>query len=99
MTIDEAIVKLNSLIQLNICPNLFNEIIEWLKELKTYKEYGVINKESFDKGYNKAIDDIVDRIFTILPNDIETRISSGALAIELSNIAERLKDGVKNEIN
>lgn len=49
MTIDEAIVKLNSLIQLNICPNLFNEIIEWLEELKAYQQLDLEIPQHFTK--------------------------------------------------
>lgn len=49
-------------------------------------------KEHDKEIYNQAIDDFVDRIYAILPNDIETRISSGAIALELSNIAEQLKE-------
>lgn len=37
-SIKDAITKLHQLIQLNMCPKLFREIIGYLEELQEYKE-------------------------------------------------------------
>lgn len=54
-----------------------------------------IDLEEHDKEiYNRAVNDLTDKIFKILPDNIETEISSGAFAIELSSIAESMKQSV-----
>lgn len=96
MSIDEAIVKLNSLIQLNICPNIFHEIIEWLEELKELRKFkndftdlGKLYSEIRLEERNKAIDDFMKEICKI---DMET-----LLFMKLKDISKLLKDGVNNE--
>lgn len=82
----------------------FEQVSEWLAELKTYKEYGVINKKSFDKGYDKAIDDFkVECHKQISKNHEKYGFNQRHLVnldcAEIDMIAEQLKDGGKNEIN
>lgn len=40
MTIKEAILQLKSLVNMNMCPNLFNQVIKWLEELEQLKAGG-----------------------------------------------------------
>ena len=94
MSIDEAIVKLNSLIQLNICPNLFNEIIEWLEELKAMRN---LDKTNFSDGYNKGIDDAVKVIENSKSIFDNSRHCSMGEKDRLQNLIKKLKAGGKND--
>lgn len=80
--------------------NYCYQLIQWLEELKTYKEYGVINKESFDKGYDKALDDVLAKI----KEPTEVKISHwqehdviDSRQREIIKKIKKLKDGGENE--
>ena len=113
MTIDEAIenLKYDNEIDMCICDMIPN-ILEWLKLLKWYQqsmedipdESGVLPKDVYHAGYEKAIDDLIakcesakfaDDYETVL-SDIHQGVNSGlAMAI---HFAKELIGG-KYEIN
>lgn len=81
---------------------LFNHNNEYSEreELKTHKEYDAINKESFDKGYNKAIDDFAEQLsirYTILEERGYAGVTFEKLIQNVFEYAEQLKGGASNE--
>ena len=76
------------------------QIAEWLEELKEYKKnsntcpmcdtYCSYIAEEFENGYNKAIDDFVEK----LKQDVMA-ITFGLRICDIDRIAEQLKGGVK----
>lgn len=95
MTIDEAIenLKYDNEIDMCICDMIPN-ILEWLKLLKWYQqsmedipdESGVLPKDVYSAGYNKALEDFKEAI------DKEDREEPLVLDMfEIEEIAEKLK--------
>ena len=81
------------------------QLAEWLEELKCYKndndfsEYADrLHKIAFNSGYNKAIDDLLEDA-----NELSIEVDAGTYTMKaigiglLKNIAEKLKEGGKNE--
>ena len=82
--------------------DMYEHLAEWLELLKWYEqgmedipsESGVLPKDVYHAGYNKAIDDFVNFAST-LPT-VEQK--DGTIRpMWLEEIAEQLKAGVKNE--
>ena len=100
MTIDEAIAKYKEIINTDAnCPAHCNiscdkcvqesrQLVEWLEELKEYKENQHRSlRHMYEKGYNKAIYDFVEELkdYFVIPHDVRV--------IEMK--AEQLKAGGK----
>ena len=105
MTIDEAIAKYNEItntdancpahcnISCDKCMQESEQLVEWLKELKKYKEKpeGYLWDEAVQQGYNKAIDDFIhecDRICGFYNGN-----NKNLTREDILNIAEQLKVG------
>ena len=58
------------------------------------------NLDGHDKQIRAdAIDELVDAIFDRLPNDMDAMIPNSVLTVEISYIAEGLKEGENNDNN
>ena len=97
MTIDEAIEFCNEKsknIKLRTEPKTFEQIAEWLEELKANrialeKANGYL-EANYRLGYNKAIDDFVKMAYE------ELLYSEGLTEIDIDYIAEQLKAGASD---
>ena len=87
------------------CAEEHEQLAEWLEELKCYKndndfsDYADrIHKIAFNSGYNKAIDDLLGDA-----NEMAIEVDTGTYTMKairiglLGKIAEKLKEGGKNE--
>ncbi len=94
LTIDEAIAfcyeKSNN-IKLKAEPQVFIQLAEWLEELKVYQQHEIICNKGYNAGYNKAIDDIKEKL---MQNGFI--YTQHALDV-FDGIAEQLKAGGENE--
>ena len=80
------------------------QLADWLEELKAYKQntdicpmcdtYCSYLAEEFENGYNKAIDDFVEK----LKQDVMA-ITFGLRICDIDRIAEQLRVGGENEQN
>ena len=112
MTIDEAIEDLKYDIEIDMyIHDIAPQIAEWLELLKWYQqgmedipsESGVLPKDVYHAGYEKAIDDLIAKCENakfaesdeIALSDIHTGVNSGlSMAI---HFAEQLKAGEQND--
>lgn len=92
------------------CGRYHEQISEWLEELKMYKSLApkelVSEKQrndrnteyikGFNSGYNKAIDDFMEKIDDDICNDC-SKCGNGCRLLELRKIAEQLKAGTIND--
>lgn len=114
MTIDEVIKFCNEKsknIKLKVEPQVFIDIADWLELLKWYQqgmedipsESGVLPKDVYRAGYNKAIDDFAEKLsdecfeqsMTVV---FENRVKADVLTLDglteiIFEIAQQLKDG------
>ena len=87
------------------CAEEHEQLAEWLEELKCYKndndfsDYADrLHKIAFNSGYNKAIDDLLEDA-----NEMAIEVDTGTYTMKaigiglLKKIAEKLKEGGKNE--
>ena len=87
------------------CAEEHEQLAEWLEELKCYKndndfsDYADrLHKIAFNSGYNKAIDDLLE-----YANEMAIEVDTGTYPMKaigiglLKKIAEKLKEGGKNE--
>ena len=87
------------------CAEDHEQLAEWLEELKCYKndndfsDYADrLHKIAFNSGYNKAIDDLLEDA-----NEMAIEVDTGTYTMKaigiglLKKIAEKLKEGGKNE--
>ena len=104
MTLDEAIEfckEKSKNIKLRTEPKTFEQIAEWLEELKQYRAIGTVEecKNSVLKileAYNKAIDDFVKEICKMIvqsENNDNYRFYAVEIKQAIADIAEQLKDG------
>ena len=105
MTIDEAIKQFEydaecNRADLDLSYAKDNEqVAEWLKLLKWYEqgmedipsESGVLPKDVYHAGYNKAIDDFVESVKNLIADSSVIRFK------DIDEIAEQLKAGGENE--
>ena len=80
MTLDEVIEfckEKSKNIKLRTEPKTFEQIAEWLEELKQYRAIGTVEEYSnivldIQKAYNKAIDDFVEELkdYFVIPHDV-----------------------------
>ena len=96
MTIDEAIAMMHEWADYE-CYNeeqiqaseAFNQIAEWLEELKIYQQHEIICNKGYNAGYNKAIDDFMksvrDIVFDYYTNEAYIKYD------DLCKIAEQFK--------
>ena len=118
MTIDEAITKYKEITNTDAnCPSHCNiscdkcvdeskQLVEWLEELKVYRENSNgYNKEDIELNrnamYNKAVDDFAILMKETLNHDwastkISEQIIYNRLFDKCNEIAEQLKAGVRN---
>ena len=103
MTIDEVIAKYKEITNTDaICPAHCNipcekcvqesgQIAGWLEELKIYQQHEIICNNGYNAGYNKAIDDIKEKL-------MQNGFIYTQHALDVFNeIAEQLKAGDTNE--
>ena len=104
MKLDEAIEfceEKSKNIKLRTEPKTFEQIAEWLEELKQYRAIGTVEecKNSVLKileAYNKAIDDFVKEICKMIvqsENNDNYRFYAVEIKQAIADIAEQLKDG------
>ena len=104
MALDEAIEfckEKSKNIKLRTEPKTFEQIAEWLEELKQYRAIGTVEecKNSVLKileAYNKAIDDFVKEICKMIvqsENNDNYRFYAVEIKQAIADIAEQLKDG------
>ena len=104
MTLDEAIEfckEKSRNIKLRTEPKTFEQIAEWLEELKKYREIGTVEecKNSVLKileAYNKAIDDFVKEICKMIvqsENNGNYRFYAVEIKQAIADLAEKLKAG------
>ena len=76
------------------CAEEHEQLADWLEELKDYRENQHRSlRHIYEKGYNKAIDDFVN-----FANTMPTVYVDGEIRpMWLEEMAEQLKEGVKNE--
>ena len=80
MTLDEAIEfckEKSRNIKLRTEQKTFEQIAEWLEELKQYRAIGTVEEYrnsvlDIQKAYNKAIDDFVEELkdYFVIPHDV-----------------------------
>ena len=103
MTLDEAIEfckEKSKNIKLRTEPKTFEQIAEWLEELKQYRAIGTVEecKNSVLKileAYNKAIDDFVKEICKMIvqsENNDNYRFYAVEIKQAIADIAEQLKN-------
>ena len=88
-------------IKLRTEPKTFEQIAEWMEELKQYRAIGTVEecKNSVLKileAYNKAIDDFVKEICKMIvqsENNDNYRFYAVEIKQAIADIAEQLKDG------
>ena len=103
MTIDEVIAKYKEITNTDaICPAHCNipcekcvqeseQLVEWLEELKIYQQHEIICNKGYNAGYNKAIDDIKEKL-------MQNGFIYTQHALDVFNeIAEQLKEDGDNE--
>ena len=103
MKIDEVIAKYKEITNTDaICPAHCNiscdkcvqeseQLAEWLEELKVYQQHKILCNRGYDAGYNKAIDDIKEKM-------MQNGFIYTQHALDVFNeIAEQLKAGDTNE--
>ena len=109
MTIDEAIAKYNKLANNDrTChPEEAQQLAEWLEELKDHREREcnhineVLYEKGYSCGYNKAIDDFVDKAIKIVyeannrDRNPQPRDMVADIHYKFIELAERLKAGGK----
>ena len=101
MTIDEAIAKYKEIanadancpahcnISCDKCVQESEQLAEWLEELKIYQQHEIICNKGYNAGYNKAIDDIKEKL-------MQNGFIYTQHALDVFNeIAEQLKAGGK----
>ena len=104
MKLDEAIEfckEKSKNIKLRTEPKTFEQIAEWLEELKQYRAIGTVEecKNSVLKileAYNKAIDDFVKEICKMIvqsENNGNYRFYAVEIKQAIADMAEQLKDG------
>ena len=104
MKLDEAIEfckEKSKNIKLRTEPKTFEQIAEWMEELKQYRAIGTVEecKNSVLKileAYNKAIDDFVKEICKMIvqsENNDNYRFYAVEIKQAIADIAEQLKDG------
>ena len=105
MTLDEAIEQFKydaecNRADLDLSYAKDNEqVAEWMKLLKWYEqgmedipsESGVLPKDVYHAGYNKAIDDFVESVKNLIADSSVIRFK------DIDEIAEQLKAGGENE--
>ena len=74
MSIDEAIAKYKEItntdalcpghckISCEKCVQESEQLAEWLEELKVYQQHKILCNRGYNAGYNKAIDDIKEKL-------------------------------------
>lgn len=103
MTIDEAIAKYKEITNTDaICPAHCNipcencvqeseQLAWWLEELKAYQQHKILCNRGYNAGYNKAIDDIKEKL-------MQNGFIYTQHALDVFNeIAEQLKAGGEND--
>lgn len=110
MTIDEVIERYKAITNTNsICPmpcmryceecvKESEQLAEWLEELKSYKEKsdGWMWDEAERKGYNKSIDDFVEKVelkyLGVHPDELYEKYYPREICKQINEIAEQLKE-------
>ena len=102
LSIDETIAKYKEITNIDaVCPGHCNipcekcvqeseQLAEWLEELKVYQQHEIIRNKGYNAGYNKAIDDIKEKL-------MQNGFIYTQHALDVFNdIAEQLKEGGEN---
>ena len=100
MTIDEAIAfcyeKSNN-IKLKAEPQVFIQLAELLEELKVYQQHEIICNKGYNAGYNKAIDDFIEKVnlkyLGVHPDELHEKYYPSEICKQIKEISEQLKGG------
>ena len=108
MTLDEAIAKYKEITNTDaICPAHCNiscdkcvqeseQLAEWLEELKVYQQHEIICRKGYNAGYNKAIDDFVEKVeleyLGVHPDELYEKYYPSEICKRIKRIAEELKE-------
>ena len=98
MTIDEAIAfcyeKSNN-IKLKAEPQVFIQLAELLEELKVYQQHEIICNKGYNAGYNKAIDDFIEKVnlkyLGVHPDELHEKYYPSEICKQIKEISEQLK--------
>ena len=78
------------------CAEEYEQIAEWLEELKVYQQHEIICNKGYNSGYNKALDDFVGKLIEELSHTTLEK-DGYYLANIIKPLAEQLKAGGENE--
>ena len=104
ITNTDAICPAHCNISCDKCVQESRQLVEWLELLKWYEqgmedipsESGVLPKDVYHAGYNKAIDDFVEKIelkyLGVHPDDLYERYYPREICKQVKELAEQLKE-------
>ena len=73
---------------------LMLQCVEWLEELKVYQQHEIICHKGYNAGYNKAIDDFVEKIkleyLGVHPDELYEKFYPSEICKRIKRIAEEL---------
>ena len=77
------------------------QLVEWLEELKVYNQHEVICNKGYNAGYNKAIDDFIEKVelkyLGVHPDELYEKYYPSEICKQIKELAEQLKVGGENE--
>ena len=76
------------------CAEEYEQLAEWLEELKVYQQHEIICNKGYNAGYNKALNDFVNVCEKQLTTMFGQRYADMR---DIKNIAEQLKAGGNND--
>ena len=83
------------------CSEEHEQLAEWLEELKVYQQHEIICRKGYNAGYNKAIDDFIEKVelkyLGVHPDELYEKYYPREICKQIKEIAEQLKAGGKNE--
>ena len=71
------------------------QLAEWLEELKVYQQHEIICHKGYNAGYNKAIDDFVEKVeleyLDVHPDELYEKYYPSEICKRIQRLAEELK--------
>ena len=93
----------DGIIACNISAEEHEQLAEWLEELKKYKEKpeGYLWDEAVQQGYNKAVDDFIEKIelkyLGVHPDELYEKYYPIDICNQIKELAEQLKEFYKDD--
>ena len=73
------------------------QLAEWLEELKVYQQHEIVCHKGYNAGYNKAIDDFVEKVeleyLGVHPDELCEKYYPSEICKQIKELAEQLKVG------